>query len=134
MTIALVTAAIVVFAIVALMFLRRAGYRGAIGFKNRHGSEIATIRLTGFSRPVECRTLAPGEHSFNYLGRQVLPAEVQIAWRLVGDAADRTATVSLSAVPKDAADGELFVVLSSGGTWSAEYAPQLRLDRLQQGA
>lgn len=134
MTIALVTAAIVVLAIVALMFLRRAGYRGAIGFKNRHGSEIATIQLTGFSRPLECRTLAPGEHSFNYLGRQVLPDEVRIAWRFVGDAADRTGMVSLSAVPKDAADGELFFVLSSGGTWSAEYAPQLRLDRLQQGA
>jgi hypothetical protein len=133
MTIALVTAAVVVVAIVAVMFLRRAGYRGAIGFKNRHSSEIATIRLTGFSAPVDCRTLGQGEHSFNYLGRQVIPAEAQIAWRFAGDAADRTATVSLSAVPKDAADGELFFVLASGGTWSVEYAPQLRLDRLQHG-
>jgi hypothetical protein len=75
---------------------------------------------------LHCRTLTQGEHSFNYLGRQVIPPEVQTAWRLVGDTADRTATVSLRAVPGDAADGELFFVLSSAGTWSAEYAPQLR--------
>jgi len=133
MTIALIIAAIVALGLVALLFLRRRGYRGAIGFKNRHGSEIATIRLTGFSRPVECRTLARGEHSFNYIGRQDMPVEAQIAWRHVGDAADRTATVSLNNVPRDATDGELFFVLSTDGTWSVEYAPQLRLDRLQKG-
>ena len=70
--------------IAALVFLRRAGYRGAIGFKTRHSSEIATIRLTGFSKPIDCRTLAHGEHSFNYLGCQDIPDPVQIAWRLVG--------------------------------------------------
>jgi hypothetical protein len=132
MKIAIVIGVLVVLAVAALVFLRRAGYRGAIGFKNRHNSEIATIRLTGFSRPVDCRTLARGEHSFNYLGRQDIPDQVQITWRLVGDTADRTATVSLSSVPKDAKDGELFFVLSSGGTWSVEYAPQLQLDKLQK--
>jgi hypothetical protein len=132
MTIAIIGAAIVVVIIVALMVLRKAGYRGAIGFKNRSRSEIATIRLTGFSAPVDCRTLAPGEHSFNYLGRQPIPGDVQIAWRFVGDAIDKTATVSLRAVPNDARDGELFFVLSSEGTWSVEYAPQLQLDKLQK--
>jgi hypothetical protein len=132
MKIALIIAVLVVLAVGALVFLRRAGYRGAIGFKNRHSSEIATIRLTGFSKPVDCRTLARGEHSFNYLGRQDIPDRVQIAWRLVGDSADRIATVSLSSVPKDAKDGELFFVLSSEATWSVEYAPQLQLDKLQK--
>ena len=116
-----------------MRFFRRAGYRGAIGFKNRHSTEIATIRLTGFSKPVDCRTLATGEHSFNYVGRQDLPAEVHMAWRFVGDATDRTATVSLSAVPQGGADGELFFVLSDDGSWSVEYAPQLQLDKLQRG-
>jgi hypothetical protein len=131
MKIALVIAGLVVLAVLALVFLRRAGYRGAIGFKNRHSSEIASVRLTGFSKPVDCRTLARGEHSFNYLGRQDIPDQVQIAWRLVGDTVDKIAAVSLSSVPKDAKDGELFFVLSSGGTWSVEYAPQLQLDKLQ---
>ncbi len=129
---AIIIAVLVVLAVVALAFFRRAGYRGAIGFKNRHSSEIATIRLTGFSKPVDCRTLARGEHSFNYLGRQNIPDVVQVAWRSPGDTADRTAAVSLSPVPKDAKDGELFFVLSSGGTWSVEYAPELQLDKLQQ--
>jgi len=86
----------------------------------------------GFLHPVECLTLARGEHSFNYLGRQNIPADVQIAWRFVGDTADRTATVSLNRVPKDARDGELFSALSSNGTWSVEYAPELQLDKLQK--
>ena len=133
MKIAIAIAAVVILAIAGFLFLRRTGYRGAIGFKNRHPSEIATIRLTGFSRPVDCRTLAQGEHSFNYLGRQSIPAEVQIAWRFVGDVADKTATISLSAVPADATDGELFFVLSTAGGWSVEYAPQLQLDKLQRG-
>ena len=133
MKIALAIAVLVVLAVLALVFFRRAGYRGAIGFKNLQSSEIATIRLTGFSKPVDCRTLARGEHSFNYLGRQDIPTEVHVAWRLVGDTADRTATVSLNTVPKDAKDGELFFVLASSGTWSVEYAPQLQLDKLQQG-
>jgi hypothetical protein len=132
MTIAIIIAAIVLLAVVALMLFRKTGYRGAIGFKNRHRSEIATIRLTGFSEPVDCCTLAQGEHSFNYLRRQDIPAEVQIVWRLVSDSADRTATVALSTVPKGAADGELFFVLSSDGRWSVEYAPQLQLDKLQK--
>jgi hypothetical protein len=133
MKIAIIIVAVVV-AIGALIFFRKAGkagYRGAIGFKNRHGSEIAVIRLIGFSKPIECRTLAQGEHSFNYLGRQDIPAEIQIAWRFVGDPTDKTATLSLSAVPRDAADGELFFVLSMNGTWLVEYAPALQLDKLQ---
>jgi hypothetical protein len=125
-------AVVAVLAALVLYRVLKPGYRGAIGFKNRHDSEIATIRLTGFSKPVDCRTLAKDEHSFNYLGRQDIPAEVQIAWRFVGDAADKTAAVSLSTVPKDGADGELFFVLSSDGTWSVEYAPQLQLDKLQK--
>jgi hypothetical protein len=129
---AIIVAVVVVLAVVAFMFLRRRGYRGAVGFKNRHASEIATIRLTGFSKPVDCRTLAPGEHSFNYLGRQAMPAAVQIAWRFVSDTADKTARISLRAVPKEAEDGELFFVLSSDGTWIVEYAPELQLDKLQR--
>jgi hypothetical protein len=56
MTIAVVIAALVILAIVALASVHRAGYRGAIRFENRYNSEIATIRLTGFSKPVDCRT------------------------------------------------------------------------------
>src|ERR1041384_2188911 len=105
MKIVAIIAAITVLSVIVFMLLRKAGYRGAIGFKNRHSSEVASICLTGFSEPVDCRALASGEHSFNYLGRQDIPAEVQIAWRFVGDTADKTATLTLSAVPKDAADG-----------------------------
>jgi len=125
-------AVVVVLTLVAVMFLRKAGYRGAVGFKNRHASEIAVIRLTGFSKPVDCRTLAQGEHSFNFLGRQNIPIEVQIAWRFVSDTTERTARISLSGVPKDAADGELFFVLSSDGSWVVEYARTLQLDKLQR--
>lgn len=132
MKLVIIIAVVVVLGVVALIFLRRSGYRGAVGFKNRHTSEIATIRLTGFSQPVDCRTLAHGEHSFNFLGRQDIPTQVQIAWRFVGDTADKTARVSLSGVPKDAADGELFFVLSSDGTWTVEYAPKLQLEKLQR--
>jgi hypothetical protein len=133
MKIAIIVAVVVVvgLAVFAVMFLRKAGYRGAVGFKNRHASEIAAIRLTGFSKPVDCRTLARGEHSFNFLGRQDIPSEVQIAWRLVSDTTEKTAKVSLSAVPKHAADGELFLVLSSADSWTVEYAPTLQLDKLQ---
>jgi len=132
MKIAIIVVVAIVLAIVAFIFRRKAGYRGAVGFKNRYDGEIATIRLVGFSEPVDCRTLAKGEHSFNYLSRQDIPNEVQIAWRLVGDTADETATVSLSTVPKDVADGELFFVLSSEGTWIVEYAPKLQLGKLQR--
>ena len=109
------------------------GYRGAVGFKNRHASEISTLSLAGFSRIVECRTLARGEHSFNYLGSQAIPDEVTITWRFVTDTTDRTARVPLAGVRKDAKDGELFFVLSDGGTWTVEYAPQLQLEKLQRG-
>ena len=71
-------------------------------------------------------------HSRRYRGRRNIPDQVQLAWQFVGDTADRTAAVSLSTVPKDAKDGELFFVLSSAGTWSVEYAPQLQRDKLQQ--
>lgn len=132
MKIAIIAAVVIVLAVVAFTFLRRPGYRGAIGFKNRHASEIAAIRLTGFSQAVDCRTLAHGEHSFHFLGRQDIPNEVEIAWRLVTDTTERTAKVSLSGVPKDAADGELFFVLSDDSSWIVEYAPALRLDALQR--
>jgi hypothetical protein len=132
MTLAIISVAIALVVIVVLVFRRKTGYRGAIGFKNRYRFEIAAIQLTGLAAPLDCRTLAPGEHSFNYVGRQSLPADVRIAWRFVGDAVDKTATVSLSTVPRDATDGELFFVLSSGGSWSVEYASQLQLDTLQK--
>ena len=109
---------------------RMPGYRGAIGFKNRCSSEIGIVKVTGFSQPIECRALSKGGHSFNFIGRQDLPGEVQVEWRLVGDNKENKSTINLSAVPKDAADGELFLVLSSGGDWSAEYAPKLRTDKL----
>jgi len=109
---------------------RMPGYRGAIGFKNHCSSEIGIATVTGFSQPIECRALSKGGHSFNFIGRQDLPAEVQVAWRLVGENKENKATINLSPVPKDAADGELFLVLSSGGDWSAEYAPKLRTDKL----
>jgi hypothetical protein len=109
---------------------RAPGYRGAIGFKNRHAAEIAHVKATGFSQLIECRALSKGGHSFNFIGRQDLPGELQVTWRLVGESAEKTATVPLTAVPKDAADGELFLVLSSEGDWTAEYAAKLRTDKL----
>ena len=123
-------------AVLALSLLYRvlkSGYRGAIGFKNRHASEITTLSLTGFAKVVECRTLARGEHSFNYLGPQVLPDDVTITWRFVSEKTDRTARVSLVGIPKDTKDGELFFVLSDSGTWTVEYAPNLRLENLDKG-
>jgi hypothetical protein len=71
---------VVVLAVVALTFLRKSGYRGAVGFKNRHAREV-----------------------------------------------------SLTDVPTDAVDGELFFVLSSDGSWTVEYAPTLQLGKLQSG-
>ena len=48
-----------VVAVLAIFLLYRvSGYRGAIGFKNRHASEISSLSLTGFSKVVEYRTLA----------------------------------------------------------------------------
>ena len=117
---------------IAFAFLRKAGYHGAIGFKNRYASEIASLRLVGFSEPVDCRSLALGEHSFNFLGRQDIPSEVQITWRFVDNTADKTVSVSLSGVPRDASDGELFFVLSPEGVWTVEFAPDLLLDELQR--
>ena len=125
-----VVAALVLFVVYRIF---KPGYRGAVGFKNRHASEISTLRLTGFRKVVECRTLARGEHSFNYLGAQAIPAEVAITWRFVTDTIGRTARVSLASVPKEARDGELFFVLSEGGAWSVEYAPELQLEKLQRG-
>lgn len=125
-----------VVAMLAMFLLYRVfkpGYRGAIGFKNWHPSEISTLSLTGFPKVVECRPLARGEHSFNYLGSQAIPDEVTITWRFVTDTTDRTARVSLAGVSKDAKDGELFFVLSDGGTWTVEYAPQLQLEKLPRG-
>jgi len=129
----IIGAAVGVLAIFLLYRFLKPGYRGAIGFKNRHAAEISTLSLTGFPKAVECRTLARGEHSFNYLGPQAIPDEVTITWRFVTDTTDRTARVSLAGVGKDAKDGELFFVLLDGGTWTVEYAPQLQLEKLQRG-
>ena len=79
--------------------------------------------FTGFPKVVECRTLARGEHSFNYLGPQSIPDEVTTTSRFVTDTTDRTARVSLASLRKDVKDGELFFVLSDGGAWTVEYAP-----------
>ncbi|RPJ33077.1 MAG: hypothetical protein EHM35_10875 [Planctomycetaceae bacterium] len=129
----IIGAAVGVLAVFFLYRFLRSGYRGAIGFKNRHAYEIATLRLVGFPKIVECRTLAQGEHSFNYLGSQAIPDEVTITWRFVTDQTDRTARISMAGVRKDAKDGELFFVLSDGGTWTVEYAPELQLAKLQRG-
>lgn len=69
-------------AVLAMFLLYRGfkpGYRGAIGFKSRHASEISTLSLAGFSKIVK------------------------------------------------------FFVLSDGGTWTVEYAPQLQLEGLPRG-
>src|SRR5262245_20385553 len=134
MTLFIVVGAVV--AVLAVFLIYRAlrpGYRGAIGFKNRHASKIATLSLAGFAKIVECRTLARGEHSFNYLGPQAIPDEATITWRIATDTTDRTARVSLADLPKSAKDGELFFVLSDAGRWTCEYAPALQLDELQRG-
>jgi hypothetical protein len=129
----IIGAVVGVLAVFLLYRFLKPGYRGAIGFKNRHASEIDTLSLTGFSKVVACRTLGRGEHSFNYLSPQAIPDEVTITWRFITDTTDRTACVSLAGVSKDAKDGELFFVLSDGGTWTVEYAPQLQLEKLQRG-
>src|SRR5262245_51459525 len=106
---AIIIAAVVLITVAAFIFLRKPDYRGAVGFKNHQASEIATIRLTGFSKPiVSGPPLAEGDHFFNHFVRESIPSEVQIAWRFIGDTADKTANVSLSSVPKYATDGELF--------------------------
>ena len=51
MKIAIIVVVAIVLAIVAFIFRRKAGYRGAVGFKNRYAGEIATIRLIGFPSP-----------------------------------------------------------------------------------
>jgi hypothetical protein len=109
------------------------GYRGAIGFKNRSDVAIGSVRLTGLSTVVETATLAPGEHSFNYLKRQVLPATVEITWRSPAAGPVRVARVSLTSIPSDRKDGEIFFVLSEPQGWTVESSPELRLDQLMQG-
>jgi len=122
--------------VVVIMLLKRSrvpagNYRGAIGFKNRHATEIGSARIVGFAKPIDVRTLARGEHSFNYPGPQPIPAEVTLTWRFVGDTMDRVANVSLISVPPDATDGEIFFVLSEAGDWTVEFAPELQLDQLR---
>ena len=129
----IIGAVVAVLAVFLVYRVLKPGYRGAIGFKNRHASQIAMLSLTGFSKVAECRTLARGEHSFNYLGPQAIPDEVTITWRFVSDTTDRIARVSLASVPKGTNDGELSFVLSDSGTWTGEYAPKLQLEKLQRG-
>src|SRR5262245_5628414 len=117
----------------SFMFGRKLGYRGAIGFKNNYSAEIEIAELVGFSKRLECRSLASDEHSFNYLHRQDIPDEVQLRWRLAGDSKDRTANLSLAEVPKDLRDGEIIFILIQDGTWTVEHAPKLRLEELQHG-
>ena len=107
------------------------GYRGAIGFKNRHASEIATLSLTGF-QIVECRTLARGEHSSTTWAHGH-PGQVTITWRLVTDTTDRTARVSLAGVPKGRRTVSCSLCCQMTGTWTVEYSPKLQLEKLQRG-
>ena len=129
----IIAIAVAAIAIGFFLFARRSGYRGAIGFKNRCPLEIAKVELMGFSRPLECQSLASGEHSFNYLGRQDLPQVVQLRWQLVSNAGEQTAQVSLTDVPKDLKDGEIFFILRPDGTWTVELATELQLEELQRG-
>src|SRR3989442_11157407 len=96
----IIGAVVAVLAVFLVYRVLKPGYRSAIGFKNRHASQIAMLSLTGFSKVAECRTLARGEHSFNYLGPQAIPDEVTITWRFVSNTTDRIARVSLASVPK----------------------------------
>ena len=107
------------------------GYRGALGFKNQSTSDLDYIQVTGFSRTIECRSLAPSEHSFNYRGRQNIPATATVTWRLVGSTATHTAAVSLADVPTTLSDGEIFFVFRNPSNWTVEYADHLQLGRLQ---
>jgi hypothetical protein len=132
-TLIVIGALVAVLAVFLVSRILKPGYRGAIGFKNRNALEVATLSLIGFPKVVECRTLARGEHSFNYLGPQTIPDEATITWRFVRDTTDRTARVSLASVPKGAKDGELFFVLSDTGAWTVEYAPKLQLEKLERG-
>lgn len=125
---------VAVMAGVAISRGRRTGYRGALGFINRGSVDVDMVTVFGFAKPVTGNTLAPGEHSFNFLGPLPIPSEVIITWRFLGESEDRSARVSLDAVPKDAADGELFFVLSRAGNWTPEYAPALDVERLQRPA
>ena len=116
--------------VLALSFyLRRPGFRGAIGFRNEHVAEVAYARARGFSRVVQCPTLKPGEHSFSYAGRQDIPEEASIEWQFITDTKERRATVSLRDVPRQApGEAVLFFVLGKDGTWHTEYSPRLRFD------
>jgi hypothetical protein len=105
------------------------GYRGAVGFKNLSDVEIATARLSGLSRVVDLKTLMPHEHSINFPGRVRLPSSVQITWRTAPDAADRTAHVSLAAIPSEAKDGEIFFVFTMARDWAVEFSPELEPDK-----
>jgi hypothetical protein len=56
----IIGAVVGVFAVFLLYRFLKPGYRGAIGFQNRHTAGIYTLSLTGLSKVVECRTLARG--------------------------------------------------------------------------
>jgi hypothetical protein len=119
--------------VVAYLRSRIPGYRGSLGFKNQSTSDLDYIQLTGFSRTLECRSLAPSEHSFSYRGRQNIPPTATVTWRLAGSTAIQTAAVSLADVPTTLSDGEIFFVFRSPSTWTVEYADHLQLGRLQNG-
>jgi hypothetical protein len=134
MKITLVLIGIVIIAcLVAYLRSRIPGYRGSIGFKNQSASDLDYIQLTGFSQPIECRSLAPSEHSFNYRGRQDIPPTATVTWRLVGSTASHTATVSLEGVPATLSGGEVFFLFRDDSNWTVEYAHHLQLDGLQNG-
>ena len=107
-------------------FRLRPGFRGGIGCRSEHSLEIVSVRVDGFSRPVQCQPLKQGEHSFSYLGRQDVPDEVSIAWRLAADTEEHRATISLRDIPRNApGEAGLLFVLGADEVWRPKYAPDL---------
>jgi hypothetical protein len=115
-----------------LYYLRRPGFRGAIGCRNDHNVEVDGVRISGFSRTVQCYSLKPGEHSFSYLGRQDVPDSVSISWRFPPGSEEHQVSLSVRDVPRDAPGAAaLFFVLGKDGAWRAEYSPRLNLESLR---
>ena len=105
---------------------RKPGFRGGIGCRNEHSVAVVLARVDGFSRPVQCHPLKQGEHSFSYLGRQDVPDEVSITWKLAADTEERRSSVSLHDVPQNApGEAGLLFVLGADGVWRPEYAADL---------
>ena len=124
--IAVVIVAFILYGLFLYWNSRKPGFRGAIGCRNHHDTELVFVEIGGFSRAVTCQPLKTGEHSFSYLGRQDVPASVVITWQFASDQERRRDTVSLPHVPlTGGGDDAIFLVLGKTGSWTAEYAPRL---------